>query len=93
MADGIMSIPNMYGEVYRLKTDGIEGYDFEKKYEDPTKMIKERQSQSMRQHTRPKVPPKGSYLDEVEKESKIKPSPGQYNYPDEWPKKSKSLRT
>jgi hypothetical protein len=40
MSDGIMSIPNMYGEVFRLKTDGIEGYDFEKKYEDPTRMIK-----------------------------------------------------
>jgi hypothetical protein len=40
MAEPIMSIPNMYTEVYRLKTDGIEGYDFEKKYQDPTKMIK-----------------------------------------------------
>ena len=32
MAEEFMSIPAMYNEVYRLKTAGIEGYDYEKKY-------------------------------------------------------------
>ena len=86
-----MTIPTMYTEVYRLKTAGIEGYDFEKKYEDPTKIIKERQAQSVR--LTKKAPPKDSYLDQVQKEAKNKPSPGQYEVPSEWPKRSKTLRS
>lgn len=35
-----MPVTEMYSTVYRLKTTGIDGYDYEKKYADPVKQMR-----------------------------------------------------
>lgn len=39
----LLPIGEMYSQVYRLNTSGVDGYDCEKKYVDPLRQIKERQ--------------------------------------------------
>jgi hypothetical protein len=89
-----MPVREMYTQVYRLKTTGIDGYDFERKYADPAQQIKDRYYLTVKkgQKNNKHVTDRGSYLKDEIRITKNNPPPGQYNSMDEWPKPSKSLR-
>jgi hypothetical protein len=80
--------------VYRLKTTGIDGYDYEKKYADPARQIKDRYYLTVKkgQKNIKHVTDRGSYLKDEIRITKNNPAPGQYKSLDQWPKPSKSLR-
>lgn len=88
-----MPITDMYSEVYRIKTTGVDGYDFEKKYADPIRQIKERSYMSVKkgQKSTATVTERGSFLNDHIKLTQKNPGPGQYPSADHWPKQSKSM--
>lgn len=75
---GAMPIPDMYCQVYKLKTTGIDGYDFEKKYADPMKQIKDRfyLTQKKGQKSRLTATERGSYITDHIKQTRGNPGPG-----------------
>jgi len=90
----LMPVKEMYSTVYRLKTTGIDGYDYERSYAAPARQMRERQyaSQKKGEKSNRKITARGSYLEDAIKVTKGHPSPGQYPLKDEWPKESKSMR-
>jgi hypothetical protein len=92
--DNVMPVGEMYSTVFRLKTVGIDGYDFEKKYADPARQVRERAyaSQKKGEKSNKHITDRGSYLKDAIKAKKGLPDPGQYPIKDDWPKLSKSLR-
>lgn len=83
-----MPITEMYNQVYRVQTTGIDGYDYEKKYADPLKQMKERSYLSVKkgQKSNATVTQRGSYLIDHIKVTEKYPGPGKYPSADNWPK-------
>ncbi len=90
----MMPVTEMYSQVYRLNTSGVDGYDVEKKYADPLKQMKERYYLTVKKGRKVNnltVTDRGSYLKDHIKQTEKNPGPGQYKSLESWPQKSKSL--
>ena len=86
-----ITIPAMYNEINHVTTNGVAGYQIEKKYFDPLKAIEDRENINKRkgQKGRRHVIKRGNYLEDEAKIHKEVPGPGKYTTQQEWPTKSK----